>query len=87
MDIGVPLRELGDIDTSALRDAILSQEQAAWHEDEYRQDEYDVHRQKTHRIRGAFFFVSNQRVLGERHGVRFFWRRPFVGHLSSLSRT
>lgn len=45
MDIDVPLRELGEIDTNALRNAILSQEEAAWHEDEFRQDEYDVHRQ------------------------------------------
>lgn len=45
MDIEVPLRDLGDIDASALRDAILAQDEAAWHEDEYRQDVYDVHRQ------------------------------------------
>ncbi len=43
MDIDVPLRELGAIDTSALGDAILRQEEAAWHEDEYRQQAYDVH--------------------------------------------
>lgn len=43
MDIDAPLRELGEIDTSALRDAILTQEEAAWHEDEYRQQSYDVH--------------------------------------------
>lgn len=45
MDIDVPLRELGAIDASALSDAILAQEEAAWHEDEFRQDAYDVHRQ------------------------------------------
>ena len=45
MDIDEPLRELGAIDTTALRDAILSQEEAAWHEDEYRQQSYDVHDQ------------------------------------------
>ncbi len=45
MDIDVPLRELGAIDTTALREAILSQEEAAWHEDEYRQQSYDVHDQ------------------------------------------
>jgi hypothetical protein len=45
MDIEVPLRELGDIDSSALRDAILAQDDAAWHEDEYRQKSYDVHLQ------------------------------------------
>ena len=43
MDIDVPLRELGAIDATALREAILSQEEAAWHEDEYRQQSYDVH--------------------------------------------
>ena len=43
MDIDVPLRELGGFDSSALRDAILAQEEAAWHEDEYRQQSYDVH--------------------------------------------
>jgi len=45
MDIDEPLRELGDIDSSALREAILSQEEAAWHEDTYRQQSYDVHDQ------------------------------------------
>jgi len=44
MDIGVPLRELGEIDTSALSEAILCQSPEAWYEDEYRQDAYDVHR-------------------------------------------
>ena len=43
MDIDVPLRELGAIDSTALSEAILSQEEAAWHEDEYRQQAYDVH--------------------------------------------
>jgi len=43
MDIDVPLRELGAIDTTTLREAILSQEEAAWHEEEYRQQSYDVH--------------------------------------------
>ena len=45
MDIEVPLRELGDIDTTALSEAILTQEVAAWHEDTYRQKSYDVHDQ------------------------------------------
>ncbi len=45
MDIDGPFRELGAIDTTALREAILSQEEAAWHEDEYRQQSYDVHDQ------------------------------------------
>jgi len=45
MNIDVPLRELGAIDTTALRDAILGQEEAAWHEDEYRQQTYHHHDQ------------------------------------------
>jgi hypothetical protein len=45
MDIDVPLRELGELDTTALREAILRQEDAAWHEDTYRQQSYDVHDQ------------------------------------------
>lgn len=45
MDIGTPLRELGPVDSGALAEAILAQEAEAWHEDEYRQQEYDVHRQ------------------------------------------
>ena len=43
MDIDVPLRELGAVDITALSDAILSQGEEAWHEDEYRQQFYDVH--------------------------------------------
>jgi hypothetical protein len=45
MDIDAPLRELGAIDSTALIDAILGQEEAAWHEDTYRQQSYDVHDQ------------------------------------------
>jgi hypothetical protein len=45
MDIDEPLRELGAIDATALREAILGQEEAAWHEDSYRQESYDVHDQ------------------------------------------
>jgi len=44
MDIGTPIRELGPVDHGPLAAAILAQEEAAWHEDEYRQKEYDVHR-------------------------------------------
>ena len=45
MDIDVPMRDLGAIDASALRDAILGQEDIAWHEDEYRQKTYHQHDQ------------------------------------------
>jgi len=43
MDIDTPLRNLGPIDASALRDAILAQEEIAWNEDQYRQEEFEVH--------------------------------------------
>jgi hypothetical protein len=43
MDIDTPLRELGPIDTDALREAILAQDDVAWKEDKYRQEEYEVH--------------------------------------------
>lgn len=45
MDIDVPLRELGTVDSAVLRDAILAQEEAAWHEDEFRQHAYHHHDQ------------------------------------------
>lgn len=38
------IRDLGAVDNTALSEAILAQDAAAWHEDEYRQKEYDVHR-------------------------------------------
>lgn len=43
MNIDTPLRELGAVDIDALRDAILEQEEIAWHEDKYRQEEFEVH--------------------------------------------
>ncbi len=45
MDIETPLRELGAVDIDALRDAILGQDEIAWHEQRKRQDSYEVHRQ------------------------------------------
>ncbi len=45
MDIGIPLRELGAIDTTALREAILGQEDVAWLEESYRQQTYHHHDQ------------------------------------------
>jgi len=45
MDIDVPLRELGAIDSTALREAIFSQVDVAWHEDESRQKSFYVHDQ------------------------------------------
>ena len=43
MNIDTPLRELGPIDTTALREAILAQDEIAWQEDKYRQEEFEVH--------------------------------------------
>lgn len=43
MNIDSPLRELGEVDSSALAETILAQEEAAWHEDPYRQKTFDVH--------------------------------------------
>lgn len=43
MNIDVPLRELGPIDTTALRETILAQDDVAWQEDRYRQEEFEVH--------------------------------------------
>ena len=45
MDIGVPLRELGEVDSAPLREAVLAQEDAAWFESEYRQRTYHHHDQ------------------------------------------
>ncbi len=45
MDIDIPLRDLGAIDTTALREAILDQPDIAWHENEYRQESFYVHDQ------------------------------------------
>ena len=43
MNIDTPLRELGPVDFAELRDTILAQEDIAWKEDQYRQEEFDVH--------------------------------------------
>lgn len=45
MDIDTLLRELGTVDSTALCDAILSQEEDAWHEFEHRQKVFDVHKE------------------------------------------
>jgi hypothetical protein len=44
MDIDEPLKELGEVDTVQLRDAILGLDEASWSENERRQLEYEVHR-------------------------------------------
>ena len=43
MDIDAPIKTLGAIDIEALQNEVLSQEEIAWHEQEHRQKEYDVH--------------------------------------------
>ena len=45
MDIGVPIKDLGAVDATKLREAILGQDDVAWDEDAQRQDDYDVHSQ------------------------------------------
>jgi quercetin dioxygenase-like cupin family protein len=45
MDIDGSLRELGAFDITALREAILRQEDVAWQEDEFRQKSFYVHDQ------------------------------------------
>ena len=45
MDIETALRELGPVDSTALAEAILAQEEDAWREELYRQKSYDVHKQ------------------------------------------
>ena len=49
MDIGIPLKELGEYDIKPLREAILNQPEEAWLSNARRQDEYEVH-QYTHSI-------------------------------------
>lgn len=58
MDFDGLIRELGPVENAALSEAILAQEPAAWREDQYRQQEYDVHRQ-TESIVLVFADVDN----------------------------
>ena len=44
MDIGQPLKELGNIDYKPLRDCILSLDETAWTHNETRQEIFDVHK-------------------------------------------
>ncbi len=44
MDIGEPLKDLGEVSVGPLRDAILGLDPSAWLEQTQRQQEYDVHR-------------------------------------------
>ncbi len=44
MDIGEPLKELGEIDIEDLRAAILGLDEESWHRNLHRQQEYEVHK-------------------------------------------
>jgi len=44
VDIGVPLKELGEVDVTPLVEAVLALPQAAWEENQQRQEDYDVHK-------------------------------------------
>ncbi|MEZ5573007.1 MAG: aspartyl/asparaginyl beta-hydroxylase domain-containing protein [Halioglobus sp.] len=57
MDIGVPLRELGAYDSSALCQCIVAQDEAAWLDNTFRQQAYEVH-QMTHSLVMIFTDVS-----------------------------
>ena len=45
MEIDRPIKDLGPVDISALRDAIIAQDNSAWRENQFRQSEYKVHSQ------------------------------------------
>ena len=45
MDIDTPLKSLGPVDSSALRQRILDLDESAWLANERRQNDYEVHRQ------------------------------------------
>ena len=45
MDIDALIRELGPVDSDALGQAILNQDEEAWREEKHRQQAYDVHRE------------------------------------------
>ena len=45
MDIGIPVRDLGNVDIAPLRDAILAVDEQAWFDNSHRQTAYDVHSQ------------------------------------------
>ena len=45
MNIDTPLRKLGEIDSSTLRNAVLQLDESAWQANRQRQNDYEVHRQ------------------------------------------
>jgi hypothetical protein len=72
MNIDTALRELGFFDTTALRDAIFSQEDAAWYEDESRQKSFYMHDQ----TRSIVLLALDDTKWPERHvSMGPGWRR------------
>ena len=45
MDIGIPLKDLGEVEIGALKEAVLSLDVSAWQSQTHRQTEYEVHQQ------------------------------------------
>jgi hypothetical protein len=45
MNIDVPVRDLGKVDSRELQQTVLSLEETAWSDQRYRQNTYEVHRQ------------------------------------------
>jgi len=43
MNIDTPLRKLGTVGSDVLRETVLAQDDIAWKEDKYRQEEFEVH--------------------------------------------
>ena len=43
MNIDIPLRKLGPVDSARLCEVVLAQEEPAWKEDKYRQEAFEVH--------------------------------------------
>ncbi len=58
MDIGLPLKNLGDVDSAPLRDAILAADDQAWLDNSHRQSAYEVHHQTQSLI---MLFVETKR--------------------------
>ena len=63
MNIDTPLRELGPVDSTALREAILAQDDIAWKEEKLRQEEFEVH-YNTESIVMIFVSISRRRSAG-----------------------
>jgi hypothetical protein len=72
MDIDVPMRSLGAVAMQELAAAILGQDEAAWHENEQRQLDYEVHEQtRSIVLLFADFGSAPQLTISKRSG----WER------------